>query len=250
MLEEDDDITTVYALAIGGPEVSPRHLEKAFDAAMRARGGRPEEDSDIGASPHDGIELSATMHAFDVHGAWLLVETEHAITLMLAREIAGKLGRTVRVHALQVREEVVEVRGSEDGWGYRNQYRSLEVRPDGTMLDHEPPVDPDYAAVAHGDVSETASAILWMMVTEQEAYSPIDEPRYLTYLLPPPRTTGLPPRLAELATLISEAGVFSVQLVSGQTMVRLTLPDGSRRFSRVSPEELAQLRDATGIEPA
>ncbi len=110
-------------------------------------------------------------------------------------------------------------------------------------------MDAEYAAVHHGDFSETASAILMAMVSEQEAYSPVGEPRYTAYVLPPPRTSGLPPRLAELATLIQEAGKWSVQQVSGQTMVRLQLPDGSRRFSRVSEEELEQLRETTEIDP-
>lgn len=245
-LDEDDDISTIYGLAMGAADVAPRQLTKAFDTVVRARGGRPEEEAE---GLMDGIWVEAALHSFEVHGAWVTMETEHELPLSLARELAGKVGKTITVHVLRTREEVVELQGSEDEWGYRNQYRSLEVRPDGTMRDREPTVDPDYAAVNHGDFHETASAILMAMVTEQEAYSPVGEPRYTSYVLPPPRTSGLPPRLAELATLIQEAGKWSVQQVGGQTMVRLQLPDGSRRFSRVSDEELEQLKETTEIDP-
>ncbi len=249
MFDDDDDDNakaTLYGLALGAPDVAPRQLQKAFDTVVRTRGGKPEEESD---GPSDGIWVEARMHTFEVHGAWIAMETEHELPLSLARELAQKVNKTITAHMLQVREEVVENKTNEDEWGYRNQYRSVDVRPDGTMSDREPTVDPDYAAVSHGDFHETTHAILWMMVTEQEAYSPIGEPRYLAYVLPSPRTSGLPPRLAELATLIHDSGQFSVQEVGGQTMLRLTLPDGSRRFSRVTAEELAQLRETTGIEP-
>lgn len=244
--DEDESISTLFGLAMGAADVAPRQLSKAFDTVVRTRGGRPEEDAE---GLMDGIWVEAALHSFEVHGAWLVMETEHELPLSLARELANKTGKTLTVHTLQIREEVVEIKGSEDEWGYRNQYRSLEVKPDGTMRDREPPIDAEYAAKSHGDFHETAGAILWAMVTEQEAYSPIGEPRYVSYVLPPPRTSGLPPRLAELATLIQEAGTWSVQQVSGQTMVRLQLPDGSRRFSRVSDEELAQLKETTGIDP-
>jgi hypothetical protein len=247
--DEEDEITTVYGLAMGASDVAPRQLLKAFDTVVRTRGAVSEEEAQTRESL-TGVMLEAAMHSFEVHGAWLVMETDHEVSLALVRELAAKLDRTLMVHTLQVREEVVEIQGSEDEWGYRNQYRSLDVRPDGAMIDREPPVESEYAAVAHGDVHETASAILWMMVTEQESFSPIGEPRYVGYLMPPPRTAGLPPRLAELATLIQEAGGFTIQEVGGQKMVRLQLPDGSRRFSRVSPEELEQLREATGIDPA
>jgi hypothetical protein len=243
----EDEIKTIYGLAMGAADVAPRQLWTAFDAVVRARGGLPEEEADE-STPGVGIE--AKLHSFEVHGAWLVIETDHELSLALARELAAQVKRTLTVHTLQVREEVVENDGGEDDYGYRNQYRSLDVRPDGVVIDRDPPVDPDYALRAHGDFHETRGAILWMMVCEQEAYSPIGEPRYLGYRLPQPRTAGLPPRLAELAARIGEAGKFSVQQVSGQTMVRLSLPDGSRRMSRVSAEELEQLRAATGIDPS
>lgn len=249
MLDDDDDDTdkaTLHGLALGAPDVAPRQLQKAFDTVVRTRGGKPDEESE-GIS--DGIWVEARLHSFEVHGAWLVMQTEHELPLSLARELAAKVNKAITAHVLQVREEVVESAANEDEWGYRNQYRSVDVQPDGTMTEREPRVDAEYAAVAHGDLHETTGAILWMMVTEQEAYSPLGEPRYLAYMLPSPRTSGLPPRLAELATLIQESGKFTVQDVGGQTMLRLTLPDGSRRFSRVTPEELAQLRETTGIEP-
>lgn len=231
---------------MGAADVAPRQLHSAFDRVVRARGGCPEEEA---GESTPGIEVLAKLFSFEVHGAWLLLQTDHELSLALARELATQLERTITVHTLQVREEVIEHDG-EDDWGYRNQYRSLDVRPDGSMVDREPTVDPEYALRAHGDFHETAGAILWMMVCEQEAYSPIGEPRIIGYRLPPPRTSGLPPRLAELASRIGEAGSYTVQQVSGQTMVRLQLPDGSRRFSRVTPEELDQLRAATGIDPS
>lgn len=231
---------------MGAADLAPRQLQKAFDTVVRTRGGRPEAEAE---GMMDGIWVEAALHSFEVHGAWVTMETEHELPLSLARELASKVGKTITVHMLKIREEVVETKGSEDEWGYRNQYRSLDVRPDGTVLERESPVEPEYAAVNHGDFNETANAILWAMVTEQESYSAVGEPRYVAYVLPPPRTSGLPPRMAELATLIQESGSWTVQEVGGQTMVRLQLPDGSRRFSRVTPEELAQLREATGIDP-
>lgn len=246
-LDEDDDGTsTIHGMAMGAADLAPRQLQKAFDTVVRTRGGRPEAEAE---GMLDGIWVEAALHSFEVHGAWVTMETQQPLPLSLARELASKVGKAITVHTLTVREEVVDVKGSEDQWGYRNQYRSLEVKPDGAVRDLESPIDPDYAAVNHGDFEETANAILWAMVTEQDSYSAIGEPRYVAYVLPPPRTSGLPPRMAELATLIQESGSWSVQSVGGQTMVRLQLPDGSRRFSRVTDEELAQLREATGIEP-
>jgi hypothetical protein len=245
--EEDDGISTIHGMAMGAADLAPRQLQKAFDTVVRTRGGRPEAEAE---GMLDGIWVEAAMHTFEVHGAWVTMETQHELPMSLARELAAKVGKSITVHTLVAREEVVDVKGSEDEWGYRNQYRSLEVAPDGVVSALEPPIDADYAAVNHGDFEETANAILWAMVTEQDAYSPLGEPRYVAYVLPPPRTSGLPPRMAELATLIHESGAWTVQNVAGQTMVRLQLPDGSRRFSRVTDEELAQLREATGIEPS
>lgn len=243
----EDDTTTIHGLALGAADVAPKKLLEAFDSVVRARGGCPEDEADDNTP---GLWVEARLHAFEVHGAWLTMETEHELSLALARELAAEVKKTITAHVLAVHEEVIEHDDSEESFGYRNQYRSLDVRPDGSMVDREPGVDPDYATIAHGDFHATAHAILWMMVTEQEAYSPIGEPRFIAYRLPPPRTAGLPPRLAELAARISEAGKFSVQQMSGQTMLRLQLPDGSRRFSRVSDEELEQLRAATGIDPS
>lgn len=245
-LDEDDDTSTIYGLAMGAADLAPRQLAKAFDTVVRARGGRPEQEAE---GLMDGIWVEAALHSFEVHGAWITMESEHELPLSLARELAAKVGKTITVHVLRTREEVVEVKGSEDEWGYRNQYRSFEVLPDGTMRERQPTIDPSFAAVSHGDFHETANALLMAMVTEQESYSPVGEPRYTGYVLPPPRTSGLPPRLAELATLIQEAGKWSIQEVSGQRMVRLTLPDGSRRFSRVTDEELEQLKATTQIDP-
>jgi hypothetical protein len=242
----EDEIQIRYGLAIGSPDVAPRQLLKAFDTVVRARGGCPEDEA---KDTTPGFWVEATLLAFEVHGAWLSIETDYELSLALARELAAELQHALTVHTLTTREEVVELSGTEDEWGYRNQYRSLEVRADGAMTDREAPLDPDYAVRAHGDFLETASAILFAMVTEQDVYSPVGEPRYLAYRLPPPRTSGLPPRLAELAKLIQEAGTFGIQQVSGQTMVRLQLPDGSRRLSRVTAEELDQLKQATGVEP-
>ncbi len=244
--EQEDAILTLHGLAMGASDLAPRQLAKAFDTVVRTRGGRPEEDAE---GVIDGIWVEAELHSFEVHGAWVVMRTEQELPLSLARELASKTGKTLTVHVLQVKEEVLEIKGTEDEWGYRNQYRTLEVRPDGTMRDLEPSIDPDYAVRAHGYFEETARALLWAMVTENDAFSALGEPRYIAYVLPPPRTSGLPPRLAELATLIQEAGAWTVQQVSGQTMVRLQLPDGSRRFSRVDDAELAQLRETTGIDP-
>lgn len=249
MLDDDanDEKATVYAFAMGAPDVAPRQLQKAFDTVVRTRGGRAEDDQ--AEAPADGIRVEAAMHTFEVHGAWVMMQTEHELPLSLARELAAKVNKTITLHSVRVYEEVVENPENEDEWGYRNEFASMDVQPDGTTIEREPAVAPEFAAVAHGDVRQTARAILWMMVTKQETFSAVGEPRYMAYVLPPPRTSGLPPRLAELATLIQESGKFSVQQVGGQTMVRLTLPDGSRRFSRVSPEELDQLRQTTGIDP-
>lgn len=238
-------VASHHGLAMGAPDVAPRQLAKAFETVVRTRGGRAEGDVD---GPSEGIPVAVALHTFEVHGAWLLMSSEHEPPLSLARELSAKVGKPLIVHTVEVTQEVVEGPG-DDALGYRNQYRSLDVRPDGSMGERDAPVDPEYAAVAHGSYAETAGAILWMMVTEQESFSPTGDPRTVVYVLPPPRTSKLPPRLAELATLINDSGGFSVQQVSGQTMVRLTLPDGSRRFSRVTPEELDQLRSTTGIDP-
>lgn len=246
-LDDENGTSTIYGMAMGAADLAPRQLQKAFDTVVRTRGGRPEAEAE---GLLDGIWVEAALHTFEVHGAWVTMETAQELPISLARELAGKVGKAITVHTLVIREQVVEPkRGSEDEWGFRNQYRSLEVQPDGAVRELEPPIDADYAAVNHGDFEETANAILWAMVTEQEAYSPLGEPRYVAYVLPPPRTSGLPPRMAELATLIEESGAWAVQNVGGQTMVRVQLPDGSRRFSRVSADELEQLREATGIDP-
>jgi hypothetical protein len=242
----DEETTTIYGLAMGAPDVAPRQLVKAFDTVLRTRGGRSEEEAD---ATKPGVQVDAALHAFEVHGAWVTIFTTDELPLSIARELSAKLGRGLIVHVLSVKEEIVETEDPEDESGYRNQHRSLDVRIDGTMRDRESPLDPEYAAVAHGDFAETARALLWAMVTEQDTYTAVGEPRRVAYQLPPPRTTDLPARLAEITSLIDEAGSWSVQDVGGQTMVRLTLPDGSRRFSRVSKEELAQIRGATDIEP-
>lgn len=250
VLENDSnpqEKATVHGLVLGAPDVAPRQLQKAFDTVVRTRGGKPKEEAD---GPSDGIWVEARLYTFEVHGAWVAMETEHELPISLAHELAAKVNKAITAHVLTVYEEVVENAADEDAWGYRNEYRTIEVSPDGTMLERDSSVDPAFAAVAHGDVQETAHAILWMMLTEQDTYAPQSEPRQLAYILPSPRTSNLPPRLAELATLIEESGKFSVQQVGGQTMLRLTLPDGSRRFSRVTPEELDQLRETTGIEPS
>ncbi len=228
------------------PILAPRQLAKAFDTVVRTRGGRPEDGAE---GMVDGIWVEAELHAFEVHGAWVVMRTGQELPLSLARELAAKTDKTLVAHVLRIRQEVVELGKGEDEQGFRNQYRSLEVQPDGAMRDLEPTVDHDFAARAHGDFEATAQAILFAMVSEQDAFTPLGEPKHVAYVLPAPHTSELPPRLAELVTLIQEAGAWSTQEVGGQKMVRLTLPDGSRRFSRVDADELAQIREVTGIEP-
>ena len=57
------------------------------------------------------------------------------------------------------------------------------------------------------------------------------------------RTSREVDRLASLAADIRRAGDFSVVEVGGQQMVRVEMPDGGRRMSAVSDEELEQLRE-------
>ncbi len=100
-LDEDDDISTIYGLAMGAADLAPRQLAKAFDTVVRTRGGRPEEEAE---GILDGIWVEAALHSFEVHGAWYTMETEHELPLSLARELASKVGKTITVHVLRVRE--------------------------------------------------------------------------------------------------------------------------------------------------
>jgi hypothetical protein len=243
----DDEKGTIYGLAMGTPELSPRRLRKALEAAVRARGGRPDSEA---KELMDGVWVEMAVHTFEVHGAWVTIESDRELPLSFARELAAQAAVSLTAHVLEVRDEVVQRKRKPDEWGFRNRYRTLEVQANGTMSDREPVLTESFAAVAHGDFAETAHALLWAMVTEQDTYSPVERPAYLGYLFPPPRSSSLPPRMAELATLIEESGRWGVQQVAGQTMVKLELPDGSRRLSRVNADELAQLRAATGIEPS
>lgn len=233
----------LHAFAMGAPDVAPRQLQKAFDTVVRTRGGKPEDEGD---APGGGIAVDAGLQTFDGYGAWVLMETEHELPLSLAIELAAKVNKTITVHTITMRE-VSAKKAVEEGSGGTAQHRTVEVSPDGAITERDT-IDPQ--AESEEDLHERSlSDLLTMMITGMEIES-AGEPRRLPYILPSPRTSKLPPRLAELATLISDSGKFSVQAVGGQTMLRLTLPDGSRRFSRVTPEELEQLRETTGIEPS
>jgi hypothetical protein len=231
---------------MGAPDLAPRQLQKAFDTVVRTRGGRPEADAE--GLVHV-VRVEAALYTLASHGAWVTLETAHELPVALALELATKVEKTIIAHALSLRDEPVMSPGAQGDWGYRCRYRSVEARTDGTLRERESPIDPAFAALRHGGFRETASAILRALLTEQAAFAPTAEPRRVAYVMPPPGTSGLPARLAELATLIHEAGAWAVQSVGGQTMIRLQLPDGSRRLGRVTSDELEQLRVATGIDP-
>lgn len=236
----DDKQAIVHGLVLGAPDVAPRQLQKAFDTVVRTRGGRPKEDAE-GLS--EGIEVEARFYVFESHGAWVLMQTRQVLPISLAHELAARVNKNIVAHVVAVIEGA-------DGESWTTEQRSIEVTPEGAVMERTLSTDSPQTSAAHDSPEQAAEALLWTMLTDHDTYAPAGEPKQLAYILPSARTSNLPPRLAELATLIQESGKFSVQDVGGQTMLRLTLPDGSRRFSRVTSEELAQLRETTGIEPS
>jgi hypothetical protein len=245
-----EGFATVHGLALGTPQAPAQELAAALDAVLRAMGA--EAEAGLEEEPEEAIFIDCSIVRFSpAHGAWVLLESEAELRLGIARDVAKRLKKTLTVHEVHLTEEVIESDDKDsDEFGYRNHYRTLRVDGDGAMSEVEAPIDPHYATVAHGDFYETASAILWAMVTEQQSHNPRAEPVRLTYLAPPEEEDDeLPPRLAELAKQIREAGSYSLAQVAGQTMVRVALPDGSRRMSRVTPEELETLKAATGMTP-
>ncbi|MFB6375728.1 MAG: hypothetical protein ABEN55_22055, partial [Bradymonadaceae bacterium] len=65
----------------------------------------------------------------------------------------------------------------------------------------------------------------------------------------PPRDADLDSRLATLVEEIARADRCAIEKMAGRRMIRIEFPDGSRRISKVSDDDLAVIEKRTEFDP-
>ncbi|HOX44087.1 MAG TPA: hypothetical protein PK668_10845 [Myxococcota bacterium] len=235
-------VETLVGTAVGTTEHDLAQLARIVSGLFAERGWvAPPEDPEA-----EGEHLRVRVQEHPGRGRWVFVERQPISQMPLVRELAARLGAAVLVHELVAREEVV--RRADGELGFVCQARSLRVRPDGRLEPLAAKLEPDALRTAHGDLAQTASHLLRVLVGAAEDSSPAGQ--VLELFLPIGRRhDALTPRLADLAVQIALAGGYGLESLDGRRMLRLVLPDGARRLAVVTDQDLEILERVTGFGP-
>lgn len=160
----------------------------------------------------------------------------HTLPVALARATSC----SVKLHALELSETD---RGEPELLAA--VFEASVVEPDGRT--HA--VDRDEELVERsGDLAETLGDVLWGWLRDEVdgaerlgRTEPLDVGRL---------DTDLPPRLSQLVRDVRAAGRWTVSSAGDRFAVRVELPDGSRRVSVLTAEELRCVEAGSGVPPS
>ncbi len=233
-------VETLVGTAMGTTEHDLQQLARIVGGLFAERGWvPPPEDPEA-----EGEPLRVRFQDHPGRGRWVFVERQPVSQLPLARELAARLGAALTVHEIVAREEVV--RRADGELGFVCQARSLRVRADGRLEPLGGELGREELRTAHGDLSQTASHLLRVLVNRTAAAQA--DGLVLDLFLPAGRRAdSLTPRLTDLATQIALAGGYALETLDGRRMLRLVLPDGARRLAMVTDQDLEVLERVTGF---
>ncbi len=233
-------VETLAGMALGLNELDLDETVEAFREFLVGEGWEEPPDS----YDWEGDYLRGTIVDYGDHGRWIFLEELESPRLKLAKKFAQSLSEPLRVYQVVVTE-----RYSKGEANFDIDRRALQISPSGEVRDLDVYDFPEDAE-GHGDLYETARAVLGGMVHE-ESHSPVARPETLMMYKPEvEEESALDPRLRELADDLLQAGSCEIVEMAGQQMLRFELPDGTRQMSRVTPEELETLVEVTGVSPS
>ncbi len=220
--------------ALGG-DLSAAVLVAATVASMQERGWTAEGSGDPAAW------LDATVLRVEAEH-WVVMEGTAAPPVGLVAEVAKRAEVGLVCHWLEVRDQA----HPESDEGYWYQHSSFRVDPRGVRSAAPSALDElDPSEANFGDLGETVARLLAIAVRDEVAdVETIDTLGFTRARL------DLPPRLADLARQILDAGAWRVTVMGERRQAAVTLPDGSRRISVLTPEEVVAISAETGIAPA
>ncbi|MAQ14616.1 MAG: hypothetical protein CMN30_07445 [Sandaracinus sp.] len=223
-----------FGFAVGG-EVPPSALVAAFIEVMGRCGWT---DQTRGTSSE-----RLTGYASRVgRDAWIIIDGTGPVPRSVAASIAESLGKVVTCHWVEISDRA----HPESDEGYWYQATSVRASPTGqespcsSVLDELQPDEANF-----GDFGETLRQLLEMAV--DGASGERADWQDLGLRLP---QSQLPDRLADLARQIRECGHWTVTAMGDRRQARLVLPDGSRRISVLTPDEVVAVAAECGVEPS
>lgn len=180
---------------------------------------------------------------------WLIGSPSLEEDASIVTRVAKQLGHALTSLELALDLDALDAYGEDDdeadslpSGSWRSEW--FVVRPDGSR-EAIPSKDdvPDFRL--HGDEGETLDAELWRRLPKK----PLDRVPVSGKLLPEPGARNLSPRVREICNQLTRAGRCTLAEVAGQTMLKIEVSPGERRLARVTPEELEQIAEVTGIRP-
>ena len=194
-----------------------------------------------------GQSLSGVLQTYADGSEWLLVGDAERVPWPFLRALAAELGRELSLIEARVDDAEIERLGAlasteqtpEDAWRVTKKtiaadgaVRQVAGEIELTFSEHDAfdaSIDEVLLEIARGDGAPTQVTSVTGFIRTPLA-QPLSEP------------------LVAIATLILEAGRYSVVEIAGRRMVRVVTADGTRHVA-VSDEDLRALVAATGIAP-
>ncbi len=223
-----------FGFAVGG-EVALSELVAAFIQAM-GRCGWTDQTRGTSSERLDGYASRAR------RDTWIIIDGTGAVPRSVGVSMAESLGAVVTCHWVEISDRA-HPESDEGYWYQATSTRASPTRKESPCSSELDELRPDEANF--GDLGETLRQLLEIAV--DGASGERADWQRLALRLP---QSQLPDRLAQLARQIRECGEWTVTEMGDRRQARLVLPDGSRRISVLTPDEVVAVASESGVEPS
>lgn len=244
----------LYHLAFGVETPEDESAYSVLGALAKSEGfGEPPEDHDPeDYDYHDGYEpdeeTPGTYLRFDVlprndGGDWFCLKFRPQSELAWARQFCRIIKRPVLIH--EVHGENRTEKNAAGKEYFPIDYQCLRITPQGGTKTLRSSITDDSGLLetAHGDFYQSVEFVFNTLI--QDTIDDLFDMECLDFYRPAQANT-LSPRLEGISREIKCAASVCFESMGGQPFLKIEAPDGSKRFARLTADELASLRDALG----
>jgi hypothetical protein len=244
----------LYHLAFGAENAEEESAFAALATLAKSEGfGPPPEEHDPEAYDyHDGYEPDeespGTYLRFDIlprkdGGDWLCLKFRSQSELVWARQFCRLIKKPVEIYEVHGEDKILKNASGEEY--FQVDYQNLRITPDGDtkVLKSSITDDSELTEKAYGGFYETVDFVFNTLLAD--TIDDLFDMESIDFYRPA-SSNALSRRLEGIARELKCAKSIGFENMGGVPFLRIEAPDGSKRFAKVTQDELNILRETLG----